>query len=74
MGEAARNLFPDAQAMLKNIIDEKWLSANAVFGLFPANSVNSDDIEIYTDESRNHVAMTWHNLRQQMESRKTSPT
>jgi 5-methyltetrahydrofolate--homocysteine methyltransferase len=66
IGEAARNLFHDAQAMLKRIIDEKWLSANAVFGLFPANSVNSDDIEIYTDESRSRVAMTWHNLRQQM--------
>jgi len=52
--------------MLKRIIDEKWLGANAVFGLFPANSVNSDDIEIYTDESRSQVAMTWHNLRQQM--------
>jgi 5-methyltetrahydrofolate--homocysteine methyltransferase len=66
IGDAARNLFHDAQAMLKRIIDEKWLSANAVFGLFPANSVNSDDIEIYTDESRSRVAMTWHNLRQQM--------
>ena len=66
IGEAARNLFQDAQAMLKRIIDEKWLGANAVFGLFPANSVNSDDIEIYTDESRSQVAMTWHNLRQQM--------
>ncbi len=66
VGEAARNVFEDAQAMLKRIIEEKWLQANAVFGLFPANSVNSDDIEIYTDESRNKVAMTWHNLRQQM--------
>src|SRR5882724_1374998 len=66
VGEAARNLFQDAQAMLKKIIAEKWLSANAVFGLFPANTINSDDIEIYTDESRSKVAMTWHNLRQQM--------
>ncbi len=66
IGEAARNLFQDAQAMLKKIITEKWLSANAVFGLFPANTVNSDDIEIYTDESRSKVAMTWHHLRQQM--------
>ncbi|MDO8413700.1 MAG: vitamin B12 dependent-methionine synthase activation domain-containing protein, partial [Gallionellaceae bacterium] len=66
VGEAATNLFKDAQAMLKRIIDEKWLGANAVFGLFPANSVNNDDIEIYTDESRSKVAMTWHNLRQQM--------
>ena len=65
MGSEARKLFTDAQAMLKKIIDEKWLTANAVFGLFSANSVNSDDIEIYTDESRKKVAMTWHNLRQQ---------
>ena len=65
VGEEARKLFADAQAMLKKIIKEKWLTANAVFGLFPANSVNSDDIEIYTDETRNRVAMTWHNLRQQ---------
>jgi len=65
VGSEARKLFADAQAMLNKIIDEKWLTANAVFGLFPANSVNSDDIEIYTDESRKKVAMTWHNLRQQ---------
>ena len=64
-GEEARKLFADAQAMLKKIVKEKWLTANAVFGLFPANSVNSDDIEIYTDETRKKVAMTWHNLRQQ---------
>jgi 5-methyltetrahydrofolate--homocysteine methyltransferase len=65
VGSEARKLFADAQAMLTKIIKEKWLTANAVFGLFPANSVNSDDIEIYTDESRSQVAMTWHNLRQQ---------
>jgi len=70
VGEEARKLFADAQAMLKKIIAEKWLTANAVFGLFPANTVTidgkpGDDIEIYTDESRRNVAMTWHNLRQQ---------
>ena len=65
VGEEARKLFADAQAMLKQIVDEKWLTANAVFGLFPANSVSADDIEIYADESRDKVAMTWHNLRQQ---------
>ncbi len=65
VGEEARKLFADAQAMLKQIIAKKWLTANAVFGLFPANTVNSDDIEIYTNESRSKVAMTWHNLRQQ---------
>jgi 5-methyltetrahydrofolate--homocysteine methyltransferase len=65
VGEEARKLFADAQAMLKKIISEKWLTANAVFGLFPANAVNGDDIEIYVDETRSKVAMTWHNLRQQ---------
>ncbi|WP_283745853.1 methionine synthase [Sideroxydans sp. CL21] len=65
VGEEARKLFADAQAMLKRIVEEKWLTANAVFGLFPANAVNSDDVEIYTDETRKKVAMTWHNLRQQ---------
>ncbi len=65
VGAEATKLFADAQAMLKKIIAEKWLTANAVFGLFPANTVGSDDIEIYTDESRSNVAMTWHNLRQQ---------
>jgi len=65
VGEEARKLFADAQAMLKKIIHEKWLTANAVFGLFPANTVNGDDIEIYSDEKRDKVAMTWHNLRQQ---------
>ena len=66
VGEAARNLFADAQVMLKRIIEERWLSANAVIGLFPANSVGGDDVELYTDESRTHVAATFHFLRQQM--------
>jgi 5-methyltetrahydrofolate--homocysteine methyltransferase len=65
VGEEARKLFADAQAMLKKIVNEKWLTANAVFGLFPANSVNGDDIEIYADDKRKKIAMTWHNLRQQ---------
>ncbi|MDP1564903.1 MAG: vitamin B12 dependent-methionine synthase activation domain-containing protein, partial [Polaromonas sp.] len=66
VGEQARSVFADAQLMLKQLVAEKWLVANAVFGLFPANSVG-DDIEIYTDESRNEVAMTWYGLRQQAE-------
>jgi 5-methyltetrahydrofolate--homocysteine methyltransferase len=65
VGEEAKKLFADAQAMLKKLVKERWLTANAVFGLFPANTVNSDDIEIYTDDKRKKVAMTWHNLRQQ---------
>ena len=64
VGEAARHVFAEGQAMLNKIIAEKWLTANAVIGLFPANSVG-DDIEIYTDESRSQVATRFHNLRQQ---------
>lgn len=67
VGKEATKLFADAQAMLKQIIDEKWLTARAVIGLFPANSVNDDDIELYTDESREEVMMTTHHLRQQIE-------
>ena len=73
VGVEATKLFADAQAMLKQIIDERWLTANAVFGLFPANTVNHDDIEIYTDETRSEVAMTWHNLRQQTKKPEAIP-
>jgi 5-methyltetrahydrofolate--homocysteine methyltransferase len=65
-GVHARELFDDAQAMLKKIIDEKWLQAQAVIGLFPANSVDYDDINIYTDEQRNEVQLRLHGIRQQM--------
>src|SRR5476649_2696522 len=66
VGVEARKVLAEGQAMLKKIIDGKWLTANAVFGIFPANSTNGgDDIEIYADEKRNRVVMTWHNLRQQ---------
>jgi len=64
VGETARQVFADGQAMLKRIVDEKWLSASGVFGLFPANAVG-DDVELYTDDSRTSVRLTWHNLRQQ---------
>ncbi|HNO75715.1 methionine synthase [Nitrosomonas mobilis] len=67
VGEAASNLFQDAQAMLKKIVEQKWLGANAIIGLFPANAVNQDDIEIYADRSRSNVLMTYHTLRQQTE-------
>ncbi|MBZ0106999.1 MAG: methionine synthase [Sulfuricella denitrificans] len=66
VGVEAKKLFADAQVMLKKIIEEKWLGASAVIGLFPANRVG-DDIEIYSDESRSQVAMTYHALRQQTE-------
>jgi len=64
VGEAARNVFADAQGMLRKIIDERWLTANAVIGLFPANSVN-EDVEIYVDDTRTRVLETFHFLRQQ---------
>jgi 5-methyltetrahydrofolate--homocysteine methyltransferase len=64
VGSEATKLFADAQAMLNRIIDEKWLRAKAVVGLFPANSVG-DDIEIYKDESRTEVLHIQHTLRQQ---------
>ena len=67
VGEQARQVYADAQAMLKKIIEGRWLQAHAVIGLWPANSVDDDDIEIYTDETRAQVLMTWHGLRQQTE-------
>ncbi len=70
VGEQATSLFIDAQNMLQKIIEEKWLTAKAVFGLFPANSINDDDIEIYANENRNEVIYTLYNLRQQ---RKKAP-
>jgi 5-methyltetrahydrofolate--homocysteine methyltransferase len=66
VGVEATKLFNDAQAMLARMIAENWVEARAIFGLFPANTVNDDDIEVYADESRTQVLMTWHNLRQQM--------
>jgi 5-methyltetrahydrofolate--homocysteine methyltransferase len=66
VGEAARSVLGEGQAMLKEIVAGKWLEANAVFGLYPAASAG-DDIEIYADESRTRTAMVWHCLRQQAE-------
>lgn len=63
-GEAARKLYDDAQQMLDRAIAEKWLTANAVIGFFPANAVG-DDVEVYTDDTRTEVLTVFHNLRQQ---------
>lgn len=65
VGESARRVFSDAKSMLARLIQGRWLTANGVIALLPANTVNDDDIEIYTDESRSEVALTWRNLRQQ---------
>jgi 5-methyltetrahydrofolate--homocysteine methyltransferase len=68
-GEAARRLYDDAQAMLDRIVGERWLRASGVLGLFPANRVDGEDIEVYTDETRREVRTTLHQLRQQTEGR-----
>jgi 5-methyltetrahydrofolate--homocysteine methyltransferase len=65
VGEHARQLYQDAQTLLVRISREKWLTARAVLGFFPANQVNDDDIEVYTDDSRRQVLTTLHQLRQQ---------
>jgi 5-methyltetrahydrofolate--homocysteine methyltransferase len=67
VGKEASKVHADGQAMLKKLIEGRWLTANAVVGLYPANAVNDDDIEFYTDESRSAVALTWYGLRQQAE-------
>ncbi len=72
-GEAARKLFEDAQEMLDRVVEEGWLRANAVIGLFPASSVDDDSIEVYTDESRTEVRTRLEHLRQQGEHREGVP-
>ena len=67
VGETATKLFADGQALLKKIIEGRWLTANGVVSLLPANSVNDDDIEIYTDETRKEIAFTYYGMRQQTE-------
>ncbi len=67
-GEAARQLYADAQAMLKKIIDEKWFAPRAVIGFWPANTVG-DDIRLFTDETRNSELATLFTLRQQLAKR-----
>jgi 5-methyltetrahydrofolate--homocysteine methyltransferase len=71
--EAARKLYDDAQQMLDRIIDEKWLTANGVFGLFPARRSGDDDIAIYSDETYCHEITRLHHIRQQSEHRPGVP-
>ncbi len=69
VGEHARDLYQDAQAMLEKIIDERWLQAKAVIGFFPANAISDDDIALYQfeedSEDRRQQIATLHHLRQQ---------
>lgn len=71
-GEQARKLFDEANRLLDKIINENLLTANGVVGLFPANSVE-DDIEVYTNQSRDKVLTTFHTLRQQAKKRRGQP-
>jgi 5-methyltetrahydrofolate--homocysteine methyltransferase len=64
VGNEAKKVFADGQAMLKKIFEGRWLTANAVVGLYPAQRVG-DDIVLYADEARQQQVMTWYGLRQQ---------
>ncbi|KAI8063784.1 methionine synthase [Gongronella butleri] len=72
VGPEARRVFDDAQAMLKDIIKNKSLQARGIVGFYPANAVG-DDIEVYTDETRDEVAATFYGLRQQSEKETDEP-
>ncbi|MFI4927456.1 MAG: methionine synthase, partial [Burkholderiales bacterium] len=67
VGAEAVRVFSDGQRMLKRLIEGRWITANAVMGLWPANTVRDDDIELYADESRTQPVLTWYGLRQQAE-------
>jgi 5-methyltetrahydrofolate--homocysteine methyltransferase len=67
VGESARRVHSDGKRLLKRLIEGRWLSASGVLGLYPANSVGDDDIEVYSDTRRSEVLMTWRGLRMQSE-------
>ncbi len=73
VGEEATKLYADAQEMLAKIEKEKWLTAKAVIGIWPANSNGKDDVFAYTDDSRTEVADTFYSLRQQTQKAKQLP-
>jgi 5-methyltetrahydrofolate--homocysteine methyltransferase len=64
VGEHARNVFRDGQAMLKRIVSEKWITASAAYGLFPAQSDGQERIDFFADESRTATVMQWQTPRQ----------
>ena len=74
VGVEAQKVFNDAQKMLQKIIEGRWITAHGVMGLYPANSVNHDDIALYADESRQRPVLTWHGLRQQTEKQAGKPS
>jgi 5-methyltetrahydrofolate--homocysteine methyltransferase len=72
MGESASKLFNDANKMLDQIIKDHLLKPNGIIGIYPANSVGYEDVEIYTDESRKSVSKTFNFLRSQSETNNQS--
>ncbi len=74
VGVEAQKVFNDAQKMLQKIIEGRWITAHGVMGLYPANSLNHDDIVLYADESRQTPVLTWHGLRQQTEKQVGKPS
>ncbi|PZO29909.1 MAG: methionine synthase [Flavobacteriaceae bacterium] len=74
VGEQATNLFADAQEMLQQIVSEKWLTAKGILGIFPANTINDDDIAVYKEpETRNSQLATFLTLRQQSQKTAGAP-
>jgi 5-methyltetrahydrofolate--homocysteine methyltransferase len=69
VGESATNLFNDAKLLLAKVLNENLLTAKAVFGIFPANAVNDDDIEVYVDDERKKVNVQFVTLRQQLKKK-----
>ena len=74
VGVEAQKVFNDAQKMVQKIIEGRWITAHGVMGLYPANSVNHDDINLYADEARETPVLTWHGLRQQTEKQAGKPS
>ncbi|MDX1427582.1 MAG: vitamin B12 dependent-methionine synthase activation domain-containing protein, partial [Salegentibacter mishustinae] len=73
VGEQATSLFKDAKVLLKRILDEKLLKAKAVYGLFPANTLNDDDIEVEFQENSEEKKMVFRTLRQQLKKHGEKP-
>jgi len=74
VGVEAQKVFNDAQKMLQKIIEGRWITAHGVMGLYPANSLNHDDIALYANEARETPVLTWHGLRQQTEKQAGKPS
>jgi 5-methyltetrahydrofolate--homocysteine methyltransferase len=74
VGESAAHLFKDAKKLLQKVVDEKLLTAKAVFGIFPANTVNEDDIEVYANETKSEVKVKFLTLRQQLKKKEGTPS